>query len=404
MPLKRTGLQTIDLPLRPAVCASAAFVGKKEGEGPLGNLFDHVAQDELYGQDTFELAEKRLYLDAIRKAIQKGGLKPENVQFLLGGDLLNQIITASFSARELGIPFIGLYGACSTMAESLCLGSMLLDGEHASTVVCAASSHFCTAERQYRYPLEFGSQRPPTAQWTVTGAGAVLLTLQPPVPPQAWVTRVCMGRVVDLGVNDDLRPRAAGCACRRQRLRMQRLGTVRQPSARPPAGRSQAHHLYGHGRADERDQQPAGRNHPRHRPRCRAGVPQAIKKPGGKSMSVLWMYLKVFLVGGALCAVGELLVLRTRLTPARILVCYIIAGVLLSAIGVYGPLADFAGAGATVPLTGFGHALCQGVMGAVDEIGLIGAFTGGLSATAGGIAAAVFFGTLIALAFKPRAK
>ncbi len=157
MPLKRTGLQTIDLPLRPAVCASAAFVGKKEGEGPLGNLFDHVAQDELYGQDTFELAEKRLYLDAIRKAIQKGGLKPENVQFLLGGDLLNQIITASFSARELGIPFIGLYGACSTMAESLCLGSMLLDGEHASTVVCAASSHFCTAERQYRYPLEFGS-------------------------------------------------------------------------------------------------------------------------------------------------------------------------------------------------------------------------------------------------------
>ena len=102
-------------------------------------------------------------------------------------------------------------------------------------------------------------------------------------------------------------------------------------------------------------------------------------------MSVLWMYLKVFLVGGALCAVGELLVLRTRLTPARILVCYIIVGVLLSAIGVYGPLADFAGAGATVPLTGFGHALCQGVMGAVDEIGLIGAFTGGLSATAGGI-------------------
>ena len=110
-------------------------------------------------------------------------------------------------------------------------------------------------------------------------------------------------------------------------------------------------------------------------------------------MSVLWMYLKVFLVGGALCAVGELLVLRTRLTPARILVCYIIAGVLLSAIGVYGPLADFAGAGATVPLTGFGHALCQGVLAAVDEIGLIGAFTGGLSATAGGIAAAVFFGS-----------
>lgn len=202
MALKRIGLQTVELPLRPAISASAAYVGRKEGEGPLGALFDHVAQDELYGQETFELAEKRLYLDAIRKAIQKGGLRPENVQFLLGGDLLNQIITASFSARELGIPFIGLYGACSTMAESLCLGGMLLDGEHASTAVCAASSHFCTAERQYRYPLEFGSQRPPTAQWTVTGAGAALLCLEPSVPPLAHIARICMGRVVDLGVSD----------------------------------------------------------------------------------------------------------------------------------------------------------------------------------------------------------
>ena len=121
-------------------------------------------------------------------------------------------------------------------------------------------------------------------------------------------------------------------------------------------------------------------------------------------MEILTACLKSFAVGGALCALGQLLIDRTRLTPARILVCYILAGVLLSAVGLYGPLADFAGAGATVPLTGFGHALCQGVMSAVDEIGFIGAFTGGLSATAGGIAAAVFFGTLIALAFKPRAK
>ena len=161
-----------------------------------------MAQDELYGQDTFELAEKRLYLDAIRKAIQKGGLKPENVQFLLGGDLLNQIITASFSARELGIPFIGLYGACSTMAESLCLGSMAPGWRARLHCGLRGQQPFLHRGTQYRYPLEFGSQRPPTAQWTVTGAGAVLLTLQPPVPPQARVTRVCMGRVVDLGVND----------------------------------------------------------------------------------------------------------------------------------------------------------------------------------------------------------
>ena len=199
---KRIGMQTIELSSRPALCGSAAFVGKKEGEGPLSNCFDYVAEDEMYGQESFELAEKQLYLDAIRKAIRKAGAKPSDVQFLLGGDLLNQIITASFSARELGIPFIGLYGACSTMAESLALGGMLLDGGHASQVVCAASSHFCTAERQYRYPLEFGAQRPPTAQWTVTGAGATLLSVSPKAPVLAHITHVCMGRVVDLGITD----------------------------------------------------------------------------------------------------------------------------------------------------------------------------------------------------------
>lgn len=119
---------------------------------------------------------------------------------------------------------------------------------------------------------------------------------------------------------------------------------------------------------------------------------------------MIWMYGKAFVVGGALCAIGELLVLRTRLTPARILVCYILCGVALSALGLYGPLVQFAGAGATVPLTGFGHALAQGVIHAVQESGLIGAFTGGLSATAGGIAAAVLFGTLVAFVCKPHAK
>jgi len=198
----RIGMQTIALSTRPAICGSAAYAGKKEGEGPLGAEFDFVAQDELYQQNSFELAEKQLYLDAIRKAIRKGGTTPEEVQFLLGGDLLNQIITASFSARDLGIPFIGLYGACSTMAESIALGSMLLDGGHADQVICAASSHFCTAERQYRYPLEFGAQRPPTSQWTVTGAGATLLSTQPKAPVLAHVTQVCMGRVVDLGITD----------------------------------------------------------------------------------------------------------------------------------------------------------------------------------------------------------
>ena len=119
---------------------------------------------------------------------------------------------------------------------------------------------------------------------------------------------------------------------------------------------------------------------------------------------MLLMYLKAFLVGGVICVIGEVLVLRTSITPARILVGYIIAGVVLSAVGLYAPIVEFAGAGATVPLTGFGHALAQGVKHAVEESGLIGAFTGGLSATAGGITAAILFGTLVALIFKPHAK
>ena len=119
---------------------------------------------------------------------------------------------------------------------------------------------------------------------------------------------------------------------------------------------------------------------------------------------MFWMYVKAFLIGGLFCAIGELLVLKTKLTPARILVCFILAGVVLSAVGLYAPIVDFAGAGASVPLTGFGHALTQGVKRAVQESGIIGIFTGGLSATSGGITAAILFGTLVALCFKPRAK
>ena len=202
MATKRVGKQSILLPSKPYINGNAAIVGKKEGEGPLSACFDRVVEDEMNGQDTFELAERQFYLDAIQTCMQKAGQTAESVQFLLGGDLLNQIICASFSARQLGIPFIGLYGACSTMAESLSVGAMLVDGGHAQQVVCAASSHFCTAERQYRFPLEFGSQRTPTAQWTVTGAGASLVASQAGKSPLARISTLCMGRVLDLGVKD----------------------------------------------------------------------------------------------------------------------------------------------------------------------------------------------------------
>lgn len=202
MATRRLGQQTICLPMKPAICAGAACVGPKEGEGPLGAVFDRVMEDELYGQQSFELAERQMVLDAARMAVQKARFRESDVQFFMGGDLLNQIISASFAARELAVPFIGLYGACSTMSEGLCLGSMLVDGGHADHVLCVASSHFCTAERQYRFPLEYGNQRTPTAQWTVTGAGATLLSLSPRTAPMARITHVCMGRVVDLGVTD----------------------------------------------------------------------------------------------------------------------------------------------------------------------------------------------------------
>lgn len=202
MATRRLGQQTICLPMKPAICAGAACVGPKEGEGPLGAVFDRVMEDELYDQQSFELAERQMVLDAARMAIQKARFRESDIQFFMGGDLLNQIISASFAARELAVPFIGLYGACSTMSEGLCLGSMLVDGGHADHVLCVASSHFCTAERQYRFPLEYGNQRTPTAQWTVTGAGATLLSLSPRTAPMARITHVCMGRVVDLGVTD----------------------------------------------------------------------------------------------------------------------------------------------------------------------------------------------------------
>lgn len=202
MAQKRIGRQTISLPSRPSINAGAAIVGKKEGEGPLRDRFDRVVTDELNGQDTFEKAERQFYLDSIQTCLQKARVDAKDVQFFLGGDLLNQIICASFSARTLGLPFLGLYGACSTMAESLCVGSMLVDGGFADQVLCVASSHFCTAERQYRFPLEFGSQRTPTAQWTVTGAGCSLLAAQPSADVLARVSTITVGRVIDLGVKD----------------------------------------------------------------------------------------------------------------------------------------------------------------------------------------------------------
>ena len=200
---ERMGKQTSRLSRPPRVESFAACVGKKEGHGPLGSLFDEVHEDDTLGQKNWEKAESALFGAAVNRCLEKASLKPEDARFLLGGDLLNQLAASCFACRDLGIPFLGLFGACSTMAESLAVGSMLLDGGSADRLVCAASSHFCTAERQFRFPLELGTQRPPSAQWTVTGAGAVLLHEQDMAASvYPAVTHVTVGKPIDFGVTD----------------------------------------------------------------------------------------------------------------------------------------------------------------------------------------------------------
>ena len=200
---KRVGRQTVYLPSKPGVLSWASIAGQKEHDGPYGSLFDDIMPDELNGQQSFESAERSILEEAVKRCAQKGDTPLEDVQHLLAGDLLNQIISAGFAARNLQIPFYGLYGACSTMSESLSIGSMLADGGYAERLICATCSHFCTAERQYRAPLELGNQRTPTAQWTVTGAGAVMLgSGKAAQKAKVMITHTTCGKVIDLGIAD----------------------------------------------------------------------------------------------------------------------------------------------------------------------------------------------------------
>ena len=203
---KCIGRQTVAFSNPPRLASGATIVGDMEGAGPLGRHFDLVLEEDTWGEDSWEKAERKMFEEAVRKALAKANLTPGGVDILLGGDLLNQIISANFAARELAIPFLGLYGACSTMAESLLIGSMMIDGGYASRIACAATSHFSTAERQYRLPLEMGSQSVPTAQRTVTGAGCSIL-IDPSSATDCQFERLVVaegviGRVVDLGITD----------------------------------------------------------------------------------------------------------------------------------------------------------------------------------------------------------
>ena len=160
---------------RPRISAFASIAGKKEAQGPLREDFDRIVYDSYFGQDTFEKAETEMMRAAVELALEKGEMMREEIDLAFCGDLLNQCVASSFAMSGFGIPYIGIYGACSTMALGLMLSAAAVESEAAIRAVCAASSHYCTAERQYRMPLEYGSQRPPTAQWTVTGSGACVV-------------------------------------------------------------------------------------------------------------------------------------------------------------------------------------------------------------------------------------
>lgn len=197
---KKRGAHSYVLPSRPRIRSYASIAGQKEASGPLGHTFDETFTDDTLGQKSWERAEAKMLERAADLALSKAKVYADGVDVFLGGDLLNQIVSSGYTARQLGIPFLGLYGACSTMAESLLLGAMLIDGGFADTALCATCSHFSTAERQYRFPLELGNQRTPTAQWTVTGAGATLLGRESPLP--LCIESVTIGSVWDLRQTD----------------------------------------------------------------------------------------------------------------------------------------------------------------------------------------------------------
>ena len=199
MKCNRSGKQSFWLPGKPVVRAWASVAGKKESQGPLANEFDITCQDPAFGQKTWEQGEKQMQKLALETLVKKANIQESQIGMVCSGDLLNQCIGSSFPLRNKNIPHLGLYGACSTMAESLMTASMAVEGGFSDYVVAMTSSHFATSERQYRFPLGYGGQRTPTAQWTVTGCGAALICKEGKGPKIECCT---VGTICDLGIKD----------------------------------------------------------------------------------------------------------------------------------------------------------------------------------------------------------
>lgn len=198
---KRLGEKTVELEKKPKIIGNAAVVGKKEGEGPLAKEFDKIFEDETMGQDSWEKAESELIKAAFKKAISKAGIEKDDIQAVFAGDLLDQCIGSAFGLRDFSLPLCGLYGACSTMALSLVAASLAVETGGFSCTAAATSSHFCSAEKQFRQPLEYGGQRTPTAQWTVTGSGSAILRDMPSAV-HPFIDKVSLGTICDYGITD----------------------------------------------------------------------------------------------------------------------------------------------------------------------------------------------------------
>ena len=196
---QKLGNQTVRFATSPYIISRASVVGTKEGEGPLKDTFDMIVSDDKMGQVSWDLAEGAFQKTAVEIALKKAELENKDIEYILSGDLQNQCAATHYGLRETNIPFLGLYGACSTMVESLTVGSMIICGGYAERVVCLTSSHFCSAEKQYRNPLEYGGQRTPTAQWTATASGAAILAKEG-IGPR--ITHITTGKIVDKGITD----------------------------------------------------------------------------------------------------------------------------------------------------------------------------------------------------------
>lgn len=207
------GRSSIKLPVPVFIGASYAIAGTKEGEGPLAGQFDELLEDDKFGQESWEAAESKLQKEAVSGVLKKAGLTEKQIRYLFAGDLLGQSMASSFGVMDFQIPHYGLYGACSSCGEALGLGAMTIGGGFATRVMCVTSSHFASAEKEFRFPLEYGGQRPKTSTWTVTGSAAFLLTASAEEAkenrPLAQITGVTTGRIIDMGIKDNMN---MGCA------------------------------------------------------------------------------------------------------------------------------------------------------------------------------------------------